>query len=504
MKNRLNLEFKLISDWPPLCWLARCDRARPVITVFHGRQTEVSEQWFCEAVWAGDYQSGDFDQTDIVAGSGARLRDGHIMFVSAGSTVDRLNSLEAEDFVWVSNSLSCLLATLGARVDPVYPRYYRDLKSIIQGLDKYRRFLKTSIGPVRLTYFDNLRWDGHALEIQAKAGMGRDFSTFESYRAFLDSSMRALAANMVNGRRAFPYKFLGTLSSGYDSATVTTLARQVNCREVICVDRARGDDEDSGEPLAAVLDVTPLVIKRDDWRSMALPEVPFIAADGKGEDVFFKGAESFLAGRVLLTGFHGDKMWAKHPEDLSENIVRGDQSGLDLSEYRLQIGFIHCPITFWGVRQIRDVNRISNSVEMKPWDVLGDYSRPICRRIVEEAGVPREMFGTSKRAASVLFNTSDQFLTPHSMEDYSGWLNAHRREWIRRGRVPPIHNQMLDRWKQRGREQLSSTFSEKPFLWRVSSWMEDTSTSLRRYIFPWALERNQKNYPSPFNQALAG
>ncbi|HEX8921296.1 MAG TPA: hypothetical protein VF766_07440 [Pyrinomonadaceae bacterium] len=500
MKSRLNLQFAEVSDWPPLAWLARCERKNAVVTVFHGRQTEVTEEWFCEAVWPGDYASGDFDQTDIVAGSGGRLRDGHITFVSAGSTVDRLNSLEAEDFVWVSNSLSCLLATLGAQVDPTYPRYYSDLKSIIWGLDKYRRFLNTTLGPVRLTYFDNLRWDGDALTIEAKPAANRDLNSFSHYRAFLESSISGLARNMTDSARAFPYKFLGTLSSGYDSATITTLARAAGCAEVICVDRARGDDEDSGEPLSAVLNVKPLTIKRDDWRSASMPEVPFIAADAKGEDVFFKGAESFLARRVLLTGFHGDKVWAKHPEDLSANIVRGDQSGLDLSEYRLQVGFIHCPVTFWGVRQIRDINRISNSEEMKPWDVPGDYSRPICRRIVEEAGVPREMFGTRKRAASVLFNTSDQFLTTQSLEDYTGWLSAHRKEWIRRGRLPPIHNQTIDRWKQLGREQLMATCSEKPLLWRISSRMEETSTALRRYIFPWALDRNQKLYPRPFKK----
>jgi hypothetical protein len=498
MKAQLNLQFKRVADWPPLAWLARCARSSPLITVFHGRQVETLDEWFCEAVWAGDYASGDFDRTDIIAGSGGRMRDGQITFVSAGSTVDRLNSLEAEDFVWVSNSLSCLLATLEARVDPTYSRYYRDLKSIIEGLDKYQRFLKTSLGPVQLTYFNNLKWDGHALTIQAKPGMNRDFSTFARYRAFLEAGAKSLAENMADGGREFSYKFLGTLSSGYDSATITTLARPVGCTEVICVDRARGDDDDSGEPLAPLLKVTPRTIKRDDWRIMMLPEAPFIASDGKGEDVFFKGAESFLAGRVLLTGFHGDKVWAKHPEDLSENIVRGDQSGLDLSEYRLQIGFLHCPLTFWGVRQIADINRISNSEEMKAWDVPGDYSRPICRRIVEEAGVPREMFGMKKRAASVLFNTSDQFLTTQSLEDYLNWLSANRKEWIRRGRLFPIHNQALDHWKQLGREQLSSTFSEKPLLWRISSWVDETSTSLRRYIFPWALEHNRKLYPSPF------
>jgi hypothetical protein len=498
MSARLNLQFNSVANWPPLAWLARCERKSGPVTIFHGSRVEAAADWFCEAVWAGDYAAADFDRTDIVAGSGARLRPEGLMFVGAGSTVDRLNSLESEDSVWVSNSLSCLLSATGARVAPSYPRYYSDLKSIIYGLDKYRRFLKTSRGPVRLTYFDNLRWDGDALTVEAKPGLGRDFSNFSLYRDFLAASLEAVAANMKARERRFPYQFLGTLSSGYDSTTITTLARPLGCREVITVDRSRGDEDDSGEALAGYLGVRPLLIKRDDWRAGHLPEVPFIAADAKGEDVFFKGAEAFLAGRLLLTGFHGDKVWAKHPEDLSENIVRGDQSGLDLSEYRLQQGFIHCPITFWGVRQIREINSISNSAEMKPWDVAGDYSRPICRRIVEEAGVPRELFGIKKRAASVLFNSSEQFLTEQSLADYLSWLRLNRKHWIGRGRLPPLHSPRVDRLLQMGRESLRSICSEKPLFWRISSRMEETSTSLRRYIFPWALESQQKMFPPPF------
>jgi hypothetical protein len=498
MSIHLKLEFTRVADWPPLAWLARCERKGGGVAIFHGRQVEIAPDWFCEAVWAGNFASGNFDRTDIIAGSGARLRDGHLTFVSAGSTVDRLNSVEAEDRVWVSKSLSCLLSTLSAHIDPSYPRYYSDLKSIITGLDKYRPFLQTSIGPVQLTYFNNLKWDGNALAMEAKAGARRDFRTFSHYRAFLDGSMQELGANMTAVGRKFRYGVVGTLSSGYDSATVTTLARAVGCKEVICVDRARGNDGDSGEQLARFLDVEPRTIKRDDWCKSPMPEVPFIAADGHGGDVFFKGAESLLAGRVLLTGFHGDRVWAKDPKDLSENIVRSDQSGLDLSDYRLQVGFIHCPVTFWGVRQIRDINRISNSEEMKDWDVPGDYSRPICRRIVEEAGVPRELFGTRKRMVSVLFNSSEQFLTTQSLEDYLSWLKVNRREWIRHGRLPPAHNQTIDRWKQQAREHFTARYSEKPLLWRISSRMEETSTALRRSIFPWALERNKKLYPRPF------
>ena len=99
-------------------------------------------------------------------------------------------------------------------------------------------------------------------------------------------------------------------------------------------------------------------LARDAWRGPDAPpgpELPFLAADAKGEDVYFRGAEAHLARRVLVTGYHGDQMWSKRPRAPSADIVRGDQSGLSLSEYRLWAGFIHLPVPFLGVRQIGDV-----------------------------------------------------------------------------------------------------------------------------------------------------
>src|SRR2546428_5128411 len=96
-------------------------------------------------------------------------------------------------------------------------------------------------------------------------------------------------------------------------------------------------------------------------------------------------------------------MWSKRPRTTSADIVRGDQSGLSLSEYRLWAGFIHLPVPFLGVRQIGDVSALSRSSAMAPWDVPGAYSRPICRRIVETAGGPRRAVRGPQQTAPGLF-----------------------------------------------------------------------------------------------------
>jgi hypothetical protein len=504
----MRFRFSLVPDWPQLAWLARCNKSSSIIDVFHGSRVEVTPDWFCEAVWAGDYQLGDFDQTDLIAGSGGRLRDGKVTFVSSGSTVDRLNSIELKDGAWVSNSLSCLLASVNADIDPSYPKYLRHIQTLVSGLNKYNRFLATSAGEAQLTYFDNLIWDGAAITVIAKPGVGRDFSTFSRYQEFLEESMRLLSINMTASERSYRYELLPTCSAGYDSATVTTLARQAGCRQVLCFERGRGEEPDSGKPLALALGMEPVVVQKHAWTSMPMPEVPFIAADADGGDVYFKSAEPILGGKILLTGFHGDKLWGKETKNLSEHIVRGDISGLSLTEYRLLTGFIQCSAAFWGVRQIRDINALSKSDEMKPWDIPGDYSRPICRRIVEEAGVPRELFGIKKRASWVRFNRSRDFLTAESMEDYLEWLGGVRKGWIRRGRIPPILSPRVDRLELSVRQMIGRAVRDHrglpqlvlrhSGLFRIGMKLFHNPPHLRKYTFPWAIKQAKKNYPRPY------
>jgi hypothetical protein len=505
MAASLQLQFIPMLDWPALAWLAQTHTGSRAVTVMHGTGVETNPEWFCEAAWAGPYGEGGFDRTDIVAGSGGRVRNGELVFVTAGNTVDRLQSLEKNGRVWVSNSLACLMAATGGTVPPATGRYFWIFRTIVGGIARYRRALPTSAGNVRLTYFDNLVWNGTALSVAPKPGRGRDFSSFDSYRRFLDESMAAFAANAEARERAHPFELMCTASSGYDSSTVTVLAHRVGATKVLCFDQARRRLDDSGEPLARFLGMQPVVVPRDAWAATLLPEPPFIAADSHGGDVFFKGAEETLRGKVLLTGYHGDKMWAKEAHHADENIVRGDQSGLSLSEYRLTTRTLHCPVSFWGVRQIADLHRISNSPEMAPWDVPGDYSRPICRRIVESEGVPREMFGREKKATWVLLLRNKSFLSQRSLEDYLGWIESQRWEWMRRGLVPPTTTRGLDALENSFRHRvgrLASIDESKWFmrpihmsgavrvLWRLA----EGPTYLRRFLFPWALDHQMRAF----------
>jgi hypothetical protein len=417
----LELSYTCVEAWPPLAWLARCHPDRAAVEVAHGGRVETHPEWFAEAVWDGDFAAAGLDETDLVFGTGGRLRAGRLTFVASATTVDRLHSLEADGGVWVSNSLACLLAGVGGTIAPDYPAYFQDFETIIHGINRYRHTLASSAGTVRLTYYHNLHWQGGRLVEKPKPYPRRDLATFARYRNFVEASLCQLESNLRSPLRRHPYEMLATISSGYDSPTVAALARPAGLRQTISFSRARDGRPDSGAAVARQLGLEPVVVDSAAWRDLPLSEVPFIASDAKGEDVYYSGAADVLRGRVLLTGYGGSRVWDKGPAP-PDGLERSDQSGLSLTEYRLWAGFLHCPVTYLGGRQTEDLRHISNAPAMAAWDVSGDYSRPICRRILEEAGVPRDLFGRDKKAASILFFDRHSFLSPASLADYRRWL----------------------------------------------------------------------------------
>ena len=56
---------------------------------------------------------------------------------------------------------------------------------------------------------------------------------------------------------------------------------------------------------------------------------------------------------------------------------------------------------------------------MATWDISGNCSRPICRRILEEAGIPREMFGREKKVTLILFFHRNSLLSEKSLADFA-------------------------------------------------------------------------------------
>jgi hypothetical protein len=126
---------------------------------------------------------------------------------------------------------------------------------------------------------------------------------------------------------------------------------------------------------------------------------------------------------VLFSGYHGDKVWERDPgaKYVGDVLVRGDSSGLNLSEIRLVAGFVNLPVPFIEARSTASINRVSNSAEMEQWRLGTNYDRPIPRRILESEGVPRDLFGTRKKAVI------DWYREPHNRQLRSEFMT-----WVER------------------------------------------------------------------------
>lgn len=439
-KPRTCFEFhyEAAGSWPALAWLAICERGSNSIRVVHGDGVECREDWFCEAVWDAGFAAGDFDRTDLVFGSGGRVRETGVAFVSAGSTVDRLQYAVRGEAAFISNSLACLLEAVGARLDPNFRGYDEFFEQIILGIDLGSPDLPLLEGSIGFAYFHNLAWDGEQVRRTPKPAPRRDFSSFENYIAFLRSALRRIADNMASPERTRRLDWLGTISSGYDSATCAALAREVGLRQLLTFDESRPGTHDDGLDVARCLGLDCQLVDRLGWKRLPAPEPPFLVADAQGKEVMFARLPLSLDGKVLITGENGGMAWGKQfiprplpnapprPPTDPETFPRNYHSGLSLTEYRLHAGFIHFPLPYMGCRQLPDLHKLSNSPAMAPWDVAGDYSRPISRRVLEEAGVPRGMFATTKTGASIRFLRGEDGWSPGGKRSLFRWLRANR------------------------------------------------------------------------------
>ena len=473
----MRLKTIRVHEWPVLGWLAVCPASSDEITGYIGDHVETCDEWFCEAVWDGSYAVGGFDETDIVFGTGVRIRSDRVVFVPSGGPIERLSSMRTDDALYVSNSLPCLLSFVGGSLDLAIPDYREMFDSVTKGIGHYQRYVPTTAGPVRVTYFDNLVWDGAEAREDEKPFGERDIGTYATYRAFLDASTRALTTNARAVERRHPFGLTSTLSSGYDSSAVTVLAHQAGCTEAIGFDRGKRGTDDSGARLAEALG---LRFHSIDSSSVPKTDVLFLAAgSGDGGDSFLKVAEEHMAGRLVFFGHWGDRIWGLEDRPLHTAFLRRDTSGTDVGEYRLVAGFIQCALPFIGGRQLGEILQISHHPELEPWDIGGPYSRPICRRIVEDAGVPRDTFGMSKRALFVGRPAGPgHFLTPELRADYLRWLRSRRWQFLRRGTIPPTPV-----WDALTR--------------RLSRAGPSVRRRLHRYVVHWAVERTIERYPTP-------
>jgi hypothetical protein len=407
--------YKRITGLPKLAWVAEVDLRTNLCTVRSGEGVETHAEWAVEGVWDAPFEEGAFHLSENFFGSGVRQDGGRLYFVPSVAVTDRLVWAQHGQRLVVSNSLPLLLAFLGARLDPAHD-YDLESLTILQGIRRYeRRFhlIHPDIDAAFQLYHDRLVVEDGRVTIQTY-GHGESFATYEHYIARLRGILAALAENYRSPRRRLRFSTFTTLSSGYDSTAVATLVKEIGLDA--CFTSARSNTPlppwlapklavDDGRPNAERLG---LRCEELDLRKSEVTEdeLFFLAPSTADPEIIFHSLTRHIAetcdAAIVFTGYHGDRVWERTtPEPyICEDIVRGDTSGLNLGEIRLQAGFIHVPVPLILAQSIQSLVAISRSEAMRPWQLDNGYDRPIPRRIAESAGLPRESFGMVKKAVT--------------------------------------------------------------------------------------------------------
>lgn len=415
----MRYRFATNPSLPKLSWVAEVDQTVETVSIHHGPFVEVRDRFFIEGVWNGDFEQGDFGTTDCVFGTGAILGDRSVLFVSSASTTDYLYYHRTDKRVVVSNSLPLLLSHIDDSLDPHFKGYPGINYSIAEGIDDYIREIPTLKGSVKRLMYRNLEVSS-ARVAEVEKDMPPRFHSFEAYYSYLLENYRHIVNNARDPNRKITLQIFSTQSKGYDSTAVNAIAAKLGIDKVFTSSKGKNNKylatndaakqvDDDGSEICKALGVDCNVIDRRSFVREFEQEDLYYAGLHANQDANLKDINDHIdTATILLTGTLGE-IWyttdcAKgHSQPIDAALRRWDLGGHGLAEIRLVVGFIHLPMPFIGARQRQDILRITESVEMKPWRLENAYDRPIPRRIAEQAGVPRHLFGQVKTGSVVIF-----------------------------------------------------------------------------------------------------
>jgi hypothetical protein len=444
---------------PPMAWLARV--RPPLVELLFGGRVTSSEAGIFEGTWVGEPGALGPLRSTTPFGSGVLVDGEALWIVPPGHMLEGVYVHRRDGGVVASNSLVALLAATGLELDGAvaYPALFN--QSV---LGRTRTTIPTTTEPFEACFHDNLLVAQDATIASVAKPREAPFAGFSDYRTRLKAELASALANAP----PLASDPVVTVSAGYDSAAVAVLAAELGCHRAVTIRQGKpipgsASDSDDGTFVAAHLGYEVTALERTAFQQRSdLPEAEFLASGFTGEEVVLSGAEPLLRGGLLVSGFFGDGMWWLHrpPRPL---LWRSDQSGSSLAEWRLRVGFVHVPLPCFGSTDYRVTNRISHSPEMRPWVIGKRSEKPIPRRILEEAGVPRGTFGEPKRAASATIHVDGPaVLAPATRQAVAAFAAAHGQQLrFRRRRFAPWRKGLLKIARRAGVEPIAARL-ERP------------------------------------------
>ncbi|WP_109314009.1 hypothetical protein [Ruegeria sp. AU67] len=407
-------KIQVFEELPPLAWLVGFDG--DTVTACLGPSVEAQQYHtrlhVFEGAWDGPFPQFDYASAENFFGSGFTCTDRQIHFSTPTHTLDRIYFARHAGSMMASNSLAYLCNRSGLRLRPGTGISARHA-SVIKGINDFDQVIYED----EETRLEQLAYSNASLDLKSqnlefhRKHQPSKFSSFHEYQTYLSDTYDKILKNAADQDRKRKYHALTTISSGYDSTACAAIAAPLGCKSSITISSSRDGESDSGAEIAERLGISCKVLPR------ALPtnlngftEAEFVAS-GCGGDSVLAGFSEHLPGTVLSTGFNGGRIWSLDHTP-SDDIKRGDASGSGLTEFRLKNDFIHAPVPFIAGTRHEDLLKIAHSPEMSAYRVGGKYDRPVPRRLVEDAGIPRSMFGQKKRAILFLLSSQERALSP--------------------------------------------------------------------------------------------
>jgi hypothetical protein len=430
-KPKVNVQVN--NNIPKLSWV--CEIVGDTYNFTVGSAVETTNQFIFEGVWDGTFNTAELKNSEFVFGSGAVLDQNHITFISPKHNLEGLYAMvdKKGKRAGVSNSLCFLIKKMDVDLNGVFfDKLSDELNDAInvaseRGIDRYTQ--KVMANEEYILYrmlFYNFCVDSLG-NIKLQLMLPKQyFNRFNSYKIFLNEKIEQIVENSTSQFRKIKYPPITTMSKGYDSPTVSLLAKVSGCKDALTLDVAIMGIDDSGMEIGKAMGFNVYSYKHimaqysdddskvdnlrtefeDDLQHIASE---FIATGGVGDDVAFYPFQEKLIHRLFLTGSFGDSMWNKNSK-VKPGLSSTVPYMKSITEYRLRVGFIFFPVPSLAARFPAPVINISNSEELKMYSNGSDYDRPICRRMIEEAGIPSHWFGVRKNAtAPLILNHKELF-----------------------------------------------------------------------------------------------
>lgn len=394
----MRIEQQTLPNAPRLAWSATVIPNDETVRVLAGKDVLHDGAVFWEGLNLSPNHPGAALEHPFPLSTGGVAGADDVAFWTPGHILDRLFVVECDGHIVVSNSLPFALRTAGTSLVPDslhYPWHLGHIKAHCQSAPLTR-------GRLRIVSNANVSIArSGVIEVSAK----RVPPAFDSYGAYL-SQLHALMDEVGEANRQATggaYRYIATLSSGYDSTAATVLGKRIGLSDAISIVDSRGGGigDDSGEALASVMGLSVKTGRRTDYQAAGWDAERLFYVFGLPEDIYMYPFREHLNRTLLFTGIQGDQMWNRERGTSLGSTWSWDPGGCTMQEFRLRTGFVHLPPAAFGWQHTERLRSIARSAELQPWSLDNDYDRPVPRRIAEEAGVPRELFGMKKKAVSI-------------------------------------------------------------------------------------------------------